>query len=38
MDLQQIHLYVGNRLFHTEYGCELAYKPPKRGTRCTPFL
>ncbi|WP_065522970.1 YxiF family protein [Bacillus amyloliquefaciens] len=25
-------------LFHTEYGCELAYKPPKRGTRCIPFL
>ncbi|WP_434181929.1 MULTISPECIES: hypothetical protein [Bacillus] len=25
-------------LFHTEYGCELVYKPPKRGTRCIPFL
>ncbi|MDR0143789.1 reverse transcriptase [Bacillus sp. JHAA] len=25
-------------LFHTEYGCELVCKPPKRGTRCIPFL
>ncbi|WFO87259.1 reverse transcriptase [Bacillus velezensis] len=25
-------------LFLTEYGYELVYKPPKRGTRCIPFL
>ncbi|AFJ64147.1 YxiF family protein [Bacillus velezensis] len=25
-------------LFHTEYGCELVCKPPKRGTKCIPFL
>ncbi|WP_438842865.1 YxiF family protein [Bacillus siamensis] len=25
-------------LFHTEYGSELVCKPPKRGTKCIPFL